>query len=88
MIEILGIIGATIVLLSMAIPSTHRRQNIAMRCINIVGSTILVVYSFKLNAYSTAILNIIANGVNLYHIIKLLISMKKDGKDIFKIERN
>lgn len=88
MVQTLGILGAAIILASMMIPSTHRRQNIIMRSINIVGSIIMVIYSLQLFAYSTAVLNIIGSVVNIYYICKLLISMKKDGKKFFKTKTN
>ena len=84
MLQALGITGATIVLISMMIPSTHRKQNIIMRAINIIGSIMLAWYSFKLNAYSTGALNIIVSFVNIFYICKLLTSMKKDGKSFFR----
>ena len=83
MLDAIGIAGAAIILISMILPSTHRRQNILMRFINIIGSIILTWYSFALCAYCNAFLNIIVSIVNIFYIIKLYISMKKDNKKLF-----
>jgi len=72
--EILGMIASLILLISMALPSTHRKQNIIMRIINIVGSALMIIYGFKIMSYCTIFMNIVIIIIHIYYIIKLLLS--------------
>ena len=77
MLEIIGLFGSMLVLISMCVKSSDIKGNILMRIINTIGSIIFVYYGFALNAYSTAVLNIGAIIINIYHIIMLIKNPKK-----------
>lgn len=80
--EIIGIIGTVCILTSMCIPSTHRRQNILMRCINSVGCIVMVVYSIFAGAISSVVMNAAIFVVNLVYIIKLAVSLKNPDPSV------
>lgn len=77
MLEIIGLFGSMLVLISMCVKSSDIKGNILMRIINTIGSIIFVYYGFALNAYSTAVLNIGAIIINIYYIIMLIKNPKK-----------
>ena len=71
-VELIGIIGSILVILSMTVKSSTQKGNLIMRIINIVGSAIFVVYGFMISAYSTVFLNITALFINGFFIYKLV----------------
>lgn len=71
-IELVGIFASICIIISMSFKTATYRGTLCMRIINIVGSAIFVVYGFLLPAYSTAILNFVLVGVNLWHTIILI----------------
>ena len=75
--EFIGIIGTVFILISLTIPSTHRKQNICMRILNNIGNVFLIVYGLHIGSLSTIILNIIVFGVNTFYVVKLIISLAK-----------
>ena len=71
MIEIIGLVASTLVLISMCVKSSNKTGNIMMRVINAIGSIAFIYYGSALNAYSMVLLNAGSLIVNLYHIVKL-----------------
>ena len=78
MIEIIGIIAAVLILVSTMFPTMSFKGSMWLRCINIVGSTIFVIYGILLPAIATAIANAGIIIVNIVHIC-LLIKNKNKG---------
>ena len=77
-IEIIGIVATLIIVASMSVNTKTLKGSIWMRITNIVGSVVFVVYGILLPAWSTAILNCVLVGVNIFHLILLLKSVKKE----------
>lgn len=77
-VELIGIVGSILVLLSMTVKSSTQKGNLIMRIINIVGSLVFVVYGFMISAYSTAFMNIAATIVNGFFIYKLVSAIDKE----------
>lgn len=73
-VEGIGILASVIILSSMCCKTNSYKSALALRLLNLSGSVIFVIYGIMLPAYSVALLDSIAVGVNIYHIIKL----KKD----------
>ena len=73
MVELIGIVAAGLILISMIFPTMSFKGSVLMRSINIVGSMVFVVYGVMLPAIATAIANIgilIVNAVHLFVLIK------------------
>lgn len=77
-VELIGIVGSILVLLSMTVKSSTQKGNLIMRIINIVGSAIFVVYGFMISAYSTAFLNIASLFINGFFIYQLVSTISKE----------
>ena len=77
-VELIGIVGSILVLLSMTVKSSTQKGNLIMRIINIVGSLVFVVYGFMISAYSTAFMNIAATIVNGFFIYQLVSNLNKE----------
>ena len=78
MIELIGIIATLFILTSMLFKTTSTKGAIFMRSANLVGCIVFVIYGSLLPAISTAILNGALVIVNSFHLIRLLISIKKE----------
>lgn len=76
MIEILGLIGSVIILISMCFKSCDIKGNLVMRIFNIVGNIILAAYAIQVDALSVCVLNIGVVVIDIYHIIGLVKSIK------------
>lgn len=72
MIEIVGIIASLLILASMCFKTSSFKGTLAMRIINLIGSTVFVIYGIMLPAISTAFLNIMLVIVDGYYIIQLI----------------
>ena len=68
-IEWVGIFASILICISMCFKSTTRKGAVCMRSINIIGSVVFGIYGILLPAISTAILNFILVGVNIYYLI-------------------
>lgn len=73
MVEIIGIIGSVILLISMLFKSM-----LWLRIVNIIGSVVFAVYGFLVPAYSTAAMNIIMVVINIGYIIALVHDKNKN----------
>ena len=78
-IELIGIVGSILVLLSMTVKSSTQKGNLIMRIINIIGSAVFVIYGFMISAYSTAFMNIASTLVNGFFIYQLVSNMNKES---------
>ena len=78
MVEVIGIIAAVLILISTIFPTMSFKGSMWLRCINIVGSLIFVVYGILLPAIATAVANIGIIIINIVHIC-LLIKNKNRG---------
>ena len=78
-VELIGIVGSILVLLSMTVKSSTQKGNLIMRIINIIGSIVFVVYGFMISAYSTAFMNIAATIVNGFFIYQLASNLNKES---------
>ena len=76
-VEVVGILATLLVFAGMSFKTTTIKGSVWMRTLNIVGSIVFVVYGCLVPAYSTAILNACLVGVNIYHLVLLLIKEKK-----------
>ena len=78
-LEWIGIVASILICISMCFKSTTYKGAICMRSINILGSIIFGIYGILLPAISTAVLNFILVGVNIYYLIKLIRDNKKNS---------
>jgi len=78
MVEVVGIIGAVLILISTMFPTMSFKGSIWLRSINIIGSIVFVVYGILLPAIATAVANAGIIVVNIVHIY-LLVKNKKKG---------
>ena len=77
-IEAIGIVSTLFILVSMSINTQSYKGDVWMRIINLIGSSIFVVYGALLPAISTAVLNGRLVFVNSYHLWKLIRDHKKE----------
>lgn len=77
MVEVIGIIAAIIILVSMVFPTMSFKGSLWMRIINIVGSIVFVIYGIMLPAIATAIANIGILIVNVVHLCVLIKNKKR-----------
>ncbi|MCI5597521.1 MAG: YgjV family protein [Lachnospiraceae bacterium] len=70
LIELIGYLGSTLVVISMLMSSV-----IKLRIINLIGSAVFAAYALMIHSYPTACMNLFLVGINGYNLIKLL---KKD----------
>ena len=80
-VEIIGIIATVFVLISMLFKTGSIKADMFMRATNLIGSIIFVVYGCLLPAISTATLNGVLVVVNAYHLILLMVKMKKQNNE-------
>ena len=80
MIEAIGIVATVFILFSMLFKTTSVKGSILMRILNLVGSVVFVVYGILLPALSTAILNGGLIIINAYHLIVLILGVKKQNQ--------
>ena len=83
-IELIGIVATLFILTSMLFKTNTTKGAIIMRSINLVGSAIFVVYGSLLPAISTAILNAGLVIINSIHLIRLIITIKKEKESSSK----
>jgi len=83
-IELIGIVATLFILTSMLFKTNTTKGAIIMRSINLVGSAIFVVYGSLLPAISTAILNAGLVIINTFHLIRLIITIKKEKENSSK----
>ena len=79
-IELVGIVATLFILTSMLFKTNTTKGAIIMRSINLVGSAIFVVYGSLLPAISTAILNAGLVIINTIHLIRLIMTIKKENQ--------
>lgn len=79
-VELIGIIATLFILTSMLFKTNTTKGAIIMRSINLVGSAIFVVYGSLLPAISTAILNAGLVIINTVHLIRLIMTIKKENQ--------
>lgn len=80
MVENIGIIAATLIVVSMTFPTMSLKAGIWMRVINILGSCAFIVYGVLLPALATAIANSALLVINGYHLYKLIKTKDKVGE--------
>lgn len=66
MIELIGYLGSSLVVVSMLMSSIVR-----LRVINTVGSVIFAAYALMIHSYPTALMNAFLIGINIYNLMKL-----------------
>ena len=76
MIEVIGIVAAVLILISMLFPTMSFKGSVLMRIINIIGCIVFAVYGVLLPAVATAIANMGILIVNIVHLC-ILIKNKK-----------
>ena len=76
-IEAVGIIATIFILISMCFKTVSFRGSVLMRCLNIFGCIVFVVYGALLPAISTAVLNGALVIVNTVHLVILIRDQKK-----------
>ena len=84
MIEVIGIVAAVLILVSMVFPTMSFKGSVCMRVLNTVGSIVFVIYGILLPAIATAIANIGILIVNLVHLCILIKNKKKSTNDILE----
>ncbi len=66
LIEAIGYLGSTLVLVSFLMVSVVR-----LRIVNTIGSVIFTVYAFIIHSYPTAIMNLCLVMINIYYLLKM-----------------
>ena len=68
---IIGVIGASLVLLSFILNQTHKWRDTSLRydAVNFIGSALLILYAIMIGSWPFVILNTIWAGVSLRDII-------------------
>lgn len=61
--EALGLLASVLVVLSFALHGERR-----IRCVNLVGAVLFVIYGALVGAWSTAICNAVLSGIQIWHI--------------------
>lgn len=72
--NIIGVLGATLILIAFLLNQTNKlsNQNVIYDLINFVGSGLMVVYAILLNSLPFLILNIVWAGFSLKDVVKYL----------------
>ena len=78
MIEMIGYLGSTLVVISMLMSSVMK-----LRIINSIGSCVFAAYALIIHSYPTALMNFCLVGINVYNMAKLL---KHDDKHYHLVE--
>jgi len=65
-IELIGYLGSSLVVVSMLMTSVVR-----LRVINMIGSIIFTCYALMIKSYPTAAMNLFLVGINIYHLMRL-----------------
>ncbi|MFW5888967.1 MAG: YgjV family protein [Bacillota bacterium] len=81
LIEMLGYLASTLVLISLIMASTKK-----LRWINLLGSGTFFIYGVIIKAYPVAILNVFTVFANIYYLYKIYNS--KSYFNILKIQKN
>lgn len=76
-IEVFGYIGTALVIISMLMSSM-----VKLRIINMCGSLISMIYSIIVQAYPVALLNFCLIIVNMTHLIRRFIIIKRNQKEV------
>ena len=77
LIEGFGYIGTALVVISMLMTSLNK-----LRIVNICGSIISMIYSIIVKAYPVALLNFCLIIVNMTHLIRRFIIIKRNQKEV------
>lgn len=75
--ELVGLLGSTLILVSMLSKTSTYKGGLALRALNLAGSVVFVVYGAMLPALSTMLFNFVAIFVNIYYLAKLKEHYKK-----------
>lgn len=78
LIEVIGYVGSSLVILSLLQKSILR-----LRTIGLVASSTFLIYSVAIEAYPIAVVNVVAAGIHLYYLRKLT----RRKSELFKILR-
>ena len=72
MINLIGWTGAVVLLIAYALVSlkNHRGTSMSFQCLNIVGSTFLIVNTISKEAYPSAFVNLVWVGIALVSLTK------------------
>lgn len=79
--EILGILSTMLLVISMAISTKNNTKTLIMRIINGASSLGFIIYSLNLSAYSTIVSNLIILILDIYYIVKIIYSIRKEDSD-------
>lgn len=79
--EVIGIIGSSIVLISMCFKPYKFFGNMMMRGFNLLGSLVYIYYGLLISAPSVILLNVILTFVNLFYIWKALKYKKRKNQE-------
>lgn len=87
MIEVVGIIASLFIFSSLTFKCLTVKRNILMRVLNSVGSLVFVIYGVLLLlqggfGWALVVSNSLLCGFNLYHIIRLCLTLKKKKSDL------
>lgn len=66
MVEMIGYLGSTLVVVSMLMSSV-----VKLRVINTIGSGIFAAYALMIHSYPTALMNACLVGINVYNLVRL-----------------
>jgi hypothetical protein len=77
-VELIGVIATIFVVISMLFKTTSVKGSLFMRCLNIAGSVVFIVYGCLLPAVSTAVLNGVLVIINTYHLVLLIREQKSN----------
>lgn len=85
MVDIIGVAAGIFIFASLTFKCLTVKSNIIMRVINTVGSSLFVAYGAVLwaqggNGWSLVICNSLLVSFNVYHIIKLSLTLKKQRR--------
>jgi len=86
MIDLIGVAAGIFIFASLTFKCLTVKSNIIMRVINTVGSSLFVAYGAVLwahggNGWSLVVCNTLLVSFNVYHIIKLALTLKKQKVD-------
>lgn len=81
-VEVIGILASVLIIISMSCSTSTYKSTLVLRVFNIIGSVIFVLYGLLLPAYSTAFLNAVLVGVNVYHAVKVVKERKTEIVEI------
>lgn len=80
--EIIGILAALLVLISMLVKTTNFKGTIFMRIFNTIGSIVFVYYGVENELPAVILMNSLIVIINVIYIIKEIKDHKKNAKNI------